>query len=151
MPKTRIDPKKRVLAQRLRANVTDAELKTWYMVRDRRILGAKFRRQQAIGPYVVDFFRAEFGLVIEIDGSQHAEEQAGYDRARTRWLEAKGYKVIRFWNNDVLFEPRSVADAIYHALLERGAREPPQSEAENAPRSLLRTAPPQGGSGGKAP
>jgi very-short-patch-repair endonuclease len=110
------------------------------MVRNRRILGAKFRRQQAIGPYVVDFC-AEFGLIIEIDGSQHAEEQAGYDRARTRWLESKSYKVIRFWNNDVLREPLSVADAIYYALVDRGAREPPQSGP-----SVL-TAPPQGGSG----
>ena len=84
MPKSSIDPNKRVLAQRLRANVTDAEQKTCYMVRNRRILGAKFRRQQAIGPYVVDFFCAEFGLIVEIDGCQHAEEQAVYDRARTR-------------------------------------------------------------------
>ncbi len=142
MPNSAIDPKKRLLAQRLRANVTDAERKTWYMVRDRRILGAKFRRQQVIGPYVVDFFCAEFGLIVEIDGSQHAEQRAGYDHARTHWLESKGYRVIRFWNNDVLLEPRSVTDAIYHALLERGAREPPQSSARRA----RRTAPPQGGS-----
>jgi very-short-patch-repair endonuclease len=141
MPNSAIDPKKRPLAQRLRANVMDAELKTWYIVRNRRILGAKFRRQQVTGPHVVDFFCAEFGLIVEIDGSQHAEEQAGYDRSRTRWLEQKGYKVTRFWNNDVLLEPRSVADAIYHALVERGAREPPQSGP-----SVL-TAPPQGGSG----
>jgi very-short-patch-repair endonuclease len=111
------------------------------MVRNRRILGAKFRRQQVIGPFVVDFFCAEFGLIIEIDGSQHAEEQAGYDRDRTRWLEKQGYQVIRFWNNDVLLQPRSVADAIYHALLARGAAEPPQSGAARL------TAPPQGGSG----
>ena len=150
MPKTAIDAKKRLLAQRLRANVTEAEQKTWYMVRNRRILGAKFRRQQAIGPYVVDFFCPEFGLVVEIDGSQHAEEQAGYDRVRTRWLVSKGYKVIRFWNNDVLFEPRTVADAIYHALIERGACEPPQSGPSNASRSPGRTAPPQGGSEGNA-
>ena len=140
MPRTSVDPKKRVLAHRLRANVTDAEKKTWYMVRDRRILGAKFRRQQVIGPFVVDIFCAEFGLIIEIDGSQHAEEQASYDHRRTRWLESKGYRVIRFWNNDVLLEPRSVADAIYHALLERGAREPPQ------PAAAQRPAPPRGGS-----
>ncbi len=144
MPKSGIDPKKRVLAQRLRASVTDAERKTWYMIRDRRILGAKFRRQQVIGPYVVDFFCAEFGLIIEIDGSQHAEEQAADDRDRTRWLESKRYKVIRFWNNDVLLQRRSVADAIYHALLARGAAEPPQSGP------MARTAPPQGGSGSGA-
>jgi very-short-patch-repair endonuclease len=83
MPNSAIDPKKRLLAQRLRANVTDAEQKTWYMVRDRRILGAKFRRQQVIGPYVVDFFCAEFGLIVEIDGSQHAKSrQAMTGRAR---------------------------------------------------------------------
>ena len=75
MPNSAIDPKKRLLAQDLRANVTEAEKKAWYMVRDRRILSAKFRRQQVIGPYVVDFFCAEFGLIVEIDGSQHAEEQ----------------------------------------------------------------------------
>lgn len=139
MPHSNVDPKKRLLAQRLRANVTDAETKTWYMVRDRRILGAKFRRQQPIGPYVVDFFCPAFGLIVEIDGSQHAEQQAAYDHARTRWFESKGYKVIRFWNNEVLLQPRSVADAIYHALLERGAREPPQSGP------LGRTAPPRSG------
>src|SRR5262249_16801166 len=128
------------LAQRLRANVTDAEQKTWYLVRNRRILGAKFRRQQVIGPFVVDFFCPEFGLTIEIDGSQHAEEEAGYDRTRTRWLESKSYKVIRFWGNGGVLGPPSVADAMYHALLGRGAREPPQSGPSG------RTAPPQGGS-----
>jgi adenine-specific DNA-methyltransferase len=84
VPHSSVDPKKRLLAQRLRANVTDAETKTWHMVRNRRILGAKFRRQQVIGPYVVDFFCPEFGLIIEIDGGQHAEDQTGYDRNRTR-------------------------------------------------------------------
>ncbi|MBL8665633.1 MAG: endonuclease domain-containing protein [Candidatus Odyssella sp.] len=143
MPHSNVDPAKRLLARHLRSNVTDAEKKTWFMIRDRRILGAKFRRQQPIGPYVVDFFCPEFGLVIEIDGSQHAERQAAYDRGRTQWLESKGYKVIRFWNNDVLLEPRSVAEAIYHALLDRGAREPPQSGPSG------RTAPPRGGSEGR--
>ena len=141
MPKTSVDYRKRRLAQRLRANVTDAERKTWYLIRDRRILGAKFRSQQVIGPYVVDFFCAKFGLIIEIDGSQHAEEQADYDASRTRWLESRGYRVIRFWNLDVLRGPRSVAEAIYHALGERGAREPPPSAAPRRP------PPPQGGRG----
>ena len=125
MPHSNVAPAKRLLARHLRSNATDAEKKTWFMIRDRRILGAKFRRQQPIGPYVVDFFCPEFGLVIEIDGSQHAERQAAYGRGRTQWLESMGYKVIRFWNNDVLLEPRSVAEAIYHALFDRGGARAP--------------------------
>jgi len=147
MPHSSIDPQKRKQAQRLRANVTDAEKKTWYLNRNRRILGAKFRRQQAIGPYIVDFFCPEFGLIIEIDGSHHAEERAAYDERRTRWLESNGYRVIRFWNLDVLREPRSIADAIYHALGDRGAREPPPSGGANARRSPRQPPPPQGGRG----
>jgi len=139
VPKTSIDPEKRKQAHRLRSNVTDAERMTWRLIRARRILGAKFRRQQAIGPYIVDFFCPEFGLVIEIDGSQHAEDRAAHDAARTQWLESKGYRVIRFWNVDVLQWPGSVAEAIYHALGDLGAREPPPSGPSAQP------PPPQGG------
>lgn len=99
------------------------------MIRNRRILGAKFRRQQPIGSYIVDFFCPEYGLVLEIDGGQHADARARSDRARTTWLKSKGYKVIRFWNFEVIRTPQSVAEAVYHALIERGAREPPPDEA----------------------
>ncbi len=81
--------------------MTDAERALWYYVRAGRFLGYKFRRQAPMGPYVVDFLCEQARLIVEIDGGQHAE-RIERDAARTRWLRAQGYEVIRFWNNDVL-------------------------------------------------
>jgi len=88
--------------KQLRASLTDAEVRLWHEVR-RSALGHKFRRQHALGPYIVDFICLAQKLIIELDGGQHGEpENAAKDTERTAWLEERGYKVIRFWNNDVL-------------------------------------------------
>lgn len=86
-------------ARRLRRDMTGAERKLWYALRDRRFVGSKFRRQVEIGPYIVDFLCIAEQVVIEVDGGQHSEEA---DAPRTAFLEAQGYRVVRFWNNEVL-------------------------------------------------
>ena len=86
-------------ASSLRRNMTDAENRMWYQLRGRRLGGYKFKRQWSLGRYVVDFCCIERRLVVELDGGQHSQER---DAARTAELENLGYRVIRFWNNDVL-------------------------------------------------
>ena len=87
------------LERRLRRDTTHAERKLWFALRDRRLRGFKFVRQEAIGPYVVDFICREKQLVIEVDGGQHAGSLR--DRVRDRALSTAGYEVLRFWNSDV--------------------------------------------------
>ena len=84
----------------LRTNMTDAERRLWAALRGRRLRGFKFRRQHRLGPFIADFVCVEHRLVIEADGGQHAESTG--DARRTAWLEARGWRVLRFWNNDVL-------------------------------------------------
>ena len=104
---------KRDLARSLRSNATDAERKLWSLSRNKQLGGLRFRRQQPIGPYIVDFFCPAAKLVVELDGSQHGEEEnLTYDEARTKWLNSRGYRVVRFVNADVLRNPEIVADAI---------------------------------------
>jgi very-short-patch-repair endonuclease len=98
----------RSFAKQLRRNPTDAEHKLWQALRSRQLSNFKFRRQVPIGPYVADFVCPAEKLVIEIDGGQHAED-ADYDRRRTEALEREGYRVIRFWNNDVLSNVEGVS------------------------------------------
>ena len=98
-------------AQRLRRETTEAERALWARLRCRQLLGYKFRRQQPLGRYVVDFVCLEKRLIVEVDGSQHQEQQA-YDEARSGWLEQQGYKVLRFWNNEVLAETDAVVETI---------------------------------------
>jgi very-short-patch-repair endonuclease len=100
----------------MRKAPTDAERALWLRLRHRQIDGLKFRRQVPIGPFIVDFFCRDAGLVIELDGSQHAEACAAYDRRRTVWLEGHGLRVLRFWNGDVLMRPTLVMDAIAAAI-----------------------------------
>jgi ATP-dependent helicase HrpA/adenine-specific DNA-methyltransferase len=99
-------------ARALRQNPTDAESRLWRHLRGKQMEGIRFRRQQPIGPYIVDFFCAEARLIVEVDGGQHAEDSD----TRTRWLEARGYRVIRFWNNDVLSNTEGVLTMILRAL-----------------------------------
>jgi adenine-specific DNA-methyltransferase len=96
-------------ARTLRRNATDAEGKLWQLLRGRRLGGIKFRRQATVGCHVVDFLCAEKRLVVELDGGQHSPER---DAARTARLEALGYRVIRFWNNDALGNTDAVLEAI---------------------------------------
>ncbi len=87
-------------ARALRAERTKGEALLWFRLRGRKLSGWKFRRQVPRGPYIVDFLCVEAGVVVELDGAQHGE-QAGYDAARTAYLEAEGLRVVRFWNAEV--------------------------------------------------
>lgn len=106
-------------ARRLRRNMTDAEAVLWHCLRNRALMGCKFRRQQPIGPYVVDFACLEKKLVVELDGGQHANDPN--DAPRSRWMEAKGYRLLRFWNNEALHEQQVVLAVIFEALESRRA------------------------------
>ena len=99
------------VAKRLRHEMTDAERVLWREVRAHRFKGFKFKRQEPLGLYVVDFVCYEAKLIIELDGGQHAEQQEA-DAERTRWLESRGFRVVRFWNNDVLANIAGVMQAI---------------------------------------
>ncbi len=100
-------------ASRLRREMTDAERALWNEVRGRRLAGYKFKSQWTLGPHVADFCCWERRLVVELDGSQHTEEA---DAARTASLSTMGYRVIRFWNNDVLTNMDGVLQTILVAL-----------------------------------
>lgn len=102
-------------ARALRKSETDAERKIWQLLRSRSLNDAKFRRQHPVGPYIVDFICINEKLIIELDGSQHQQQQT-YDAQRTAFLEQAGYRVIRFWDNDVLLKTENVMQAIYDAL-----------------------------------
>ena len=108
------DPASKSRARSLRTNATDAEQLLWHSLRKRQLGGYRFRRQQPIGPYIVDFLCFEQRLVIELDGGHHAESH--YDDERTSWLERKGFRVLRFWNSDVLGNMEGVSHAILEAL-----------------------------------
>ena len=100
-------------AARLRRDQTDVERTLWFAVRNRRLEGAKFRRQATIGPYIVDFLCLEAMLIVELDGGQHHEVS---DAGRTRFLVAEGYRVLRFWNNDVVENLDGVLQTIIAAV-----------------------------------
>jgi very-short-patch-repair endonuclease len=107
------------LAKGLRINQTTAEELLWYRLRDSRLDGHKFRRQQPLDDYIVDFICFEKKLVIEVDGGQHNEETAiEKDKSRTEWLEGRGYRVLRFWNNDILTNLDGVMDLVGKAITE---------------------------------
>jgi very-short-patch-repair endonuclease len=101
-------------AGRVRHAATDAERKLWYRLRARSLPGFKFVRQEPIGPYVADFICRERRLIVEVDGGQHAESQR--DLVRDRWLAEHGYRVLRFWNNDVMGNIEGVLETIAAAL-----------------------------------
>lgn len=104
-----------LLARELRKHQTPAEAKLWAVLRGRGLDGWKFKRQVPIGPYIVDFFCEKAGLIIELDGGQHLE-QAEYDAGRTGYLQENGFRVLRFWNNDVTKNFNDVIAAIQDAL-----------------------------------
>jgi very-short-patch-repair endonuclease len=111
-------------AKELRHNSTDAERTLWRQLRAHRFAGYKFRRQQPLGRYIVDFICFEKQLIIEVDGGQHAEDVA-YDEERSAWLQAKGFQVLRFWNHEVLRNSEAVSEMI----LKECEREPPLSSS----------------------
>ena len=109
-------------SRELRLNATDAERKLWSNLRARQVAGVRFNRQYPIGPFICDFVARSRGLVIEIDGGQHAQA-ATYDARRTCYIEERGYRVLRFWNNDVLTNLEAVVFEIEKALETQGMRD----------------------------
>ena len=104
-------------ARTLRRAMTDAERKLWWHLRELKLKGSHFRRQATIGPYYADFACHECRLIIELDGSGHMPpDRVAADDGRTRFLQAQGYRVLRFWNTDVLKEIDGVMTAIYEAM-----------------------------------
>ena len=109
-------------ARELRSNMTNAERHLWKHLRQRQIAGYRFRRQMPMGSYIVDFICLERRLIIEIDGSQHQEQQV-YDARRDQWLAEQEFQVLRFWNNEVLNQTEGVLMRILE-VLERTAPPP---------------------------
>jgi len=107
----------------MRNNPTDAELALWQALSARKVAGVRFNRQVKVPPYVCDFVARRLKLVVEVDGGQHAVN-AAEDARRTRYLEAKGYRVLRFWNNDVLANLDGVVAEIERVLATMAAVQP---------------------------
>ena len=104
----------RALSKRLRGQQTEAERRLWSILRANRLAGWKWKRQEQIGDYIVDFVCFRVRLIIEADGSQHAESDA--DLKRDVYLAGQGFRVLRFWNNDILANPDGVSAAVLAAL-----------------------------------
>ncbi len=99
----------------MRRNPTETERQMWLILKDRRLIDYKFRRQVPIGPYIADFVCYSARLIIELDGSQHGEQS---DAARNAWLQSKGFRVLRVWNTQLTSERDAVLDAVWHNLTE---------------------------------
>ena len=112
------------LQRRLRNNMTDAERCLWTHLRGQQ-MGTRFRRQHPFGDYILDFVSLEAKLIVEVDGGQHADD-AERDTQRTAKLQAAGFTVLRFWNNDVLLDIESVKEAIWQKLQEMANPSPPR-------------------------
>jgi very-short-patch-repair endonuclease len=111
-------------ARRLRRDATDVERKLWQQLRNRQLGGLKFRRQATVGGHIADFLCAEKRLIVELDGGQHSQEA---DAARTAHLEELGYRVIRFWNNEV----NDNLDGVLQAILAACEALPPRFEMKS--------------------
>jgi very-short-patch-repair endonuclease len=151
---------RRSTAKRLRETTTAAEDLLWRRLRRLPVSGTHFRRQVPIGPYVADFACMAARLITEVDGSQHGhEDNIKRDDARSRWLEAEGYRVLRFWNNDLTGNMDGVLEAIYAAVHGSPSAEPaplkhlryrrdlPRQAAASPPRRAQRADPPPAGEG----
>lgn len=114
-----IDPQLLEFAKTMRSNATDAEHLMWQLLRAKRFMNLKFRRQHVIAPYIVDFYCHELGLVIELDGSQHnTDDGRAYDFERTKFLEALGFRVVRYWNSDILRNTEAVLGELWNMCCE---------------------------------
>jgi len=110
----KIDPQLLEFAKTMRTNATDAENLMWQLLRNKRFINLKFRRQHVIKPYIVDFYCHELALVIELDGSQHnTDDGKEYDTERTKFLEALGLTVVRYWNHEVLSQTDVVLEDLW--------------------------------------
>ena len=99
------------IAQKLRNNLTEVEKRLWKYLRNKQLDGLKFRRQQPVGPYIVDFINLEKRLIIEVDGGQHAKS-IQKDLERDAWFQQQNFKVLRFWDNEVLENMEGVLESI---------------------------------------
>ena len=131
-------------ARRLRHDRTEAERRLWARLRDRRLIGAKFRRQHPVGPFITDFCCREQGLVVELDGGQHAT-RAEADKKRAEFLAERGFRVLRFWDNEVFENIEGVLYRIAQALNEPRPKASP-SPLSSPPSPL--SSPPAGERGG---
>ncbi len=114
MPKYRVKKFKRSQTRRLRHTLTDAEYQLWQLLRSRQLADIKFRRQAPLGPWVVDFVSFEQMLVVEADGSQHAD--SARDQTRDVDLRRRGFRILRFWNNDILGNADEVLEQIMDTI-----------------------------------
>jgi very-short-patch-repair endonuclease len=122
MPHEKVPPKLRANAKTMRRVMTDAELKLWNELRAHRLMGLGFRRQMPIDGYIVDFACPLAKLIVELDGSQHGHDAAiNYDTERTRRLQASGWTVLRFWNDEVM---KHLDDVCRHILKTAGVNAP---------------------------
>lgn len=118
----------RHIAKILRRRPTDAEKRLWRYLRGKQLEGFKFRRQEPIGDYVADYVCFEKRIIVEVDGSQHCKEK---DSERNLWFEGQGFKVLRFWNNEVLKNPQGVWEVIRKALINSPSPNPFPSREGN--------------------
>jgi adenine-specific DNA-methyltransferase len=125
----------KIRARELRKNMTEAERSLWRHLRLRQFGGHKFRRQQPIGRYIVDFVCLEKQLIVEVDGGHHSE-QVAYDLERDTWLGKQGFLILRFWDNEVLKEIESVKEVILKAL-DRHSNTPHLNPPPQGGRNLL--------------
>ncbi|WP_180174930.1 endonuclease domain-containing protein [Acinetobacter sp. YH01022] len=115
----KLDPQLLLFAKSMRHTATDAEHILWQLLRAKRFMNLKFRRQHVIEPYIVDFYCHGIGLVIELDGGQHGTDDAiEYDAERTKFLEALGLTIVRYWNNDVLGRMDVVLEDLWNVCTE---------------------------------
>jgi very-short-patch-repair endonuclease len=110
-------------AKRLRKEATFAERLLWGKLRGKRFEGIKFKRQVPLGKYIVDFASFEKNLIIECDGGQH-DLQREKDKSRDEWLVSQGFKVLRFWNNEIIENPEGVSEVIFNYIIAKGAPSP---------------------------
>ncbi|NIE97222.1 endonuclease domain-containing protein [Acinetobacter sp. Tr-809] len=111
----KLDPQLLEFAKTMRSNATEAEHLLWQLLRAKRFMNLKFRRQHVIASYIVDFYCHELGLVIELDGSQHGTDDGKeYDAERTKFLEALDLKVVRYWNHEILKNTERVLDDLWN-------------------------------------
>jgi very-short-patch-repair endonuclease len=104
-------------AKKLRSNMTEVEKILWYQLRAKRLNGNKFRRQANVGNYIVDFVCFDKKVIVELDGGQHNfQDNITYDSNRSRWLKSEGFKILRFWNNDITNNLDAVLDCIINAI-----------------------------------
>ena len=123
----RIKPERTDNARSLRSDMTLAEQRMWQALRGRQIKGFRFRRQHPIGPYIADFTCLDQSLATELDGGQH-QDQVAYDERRTAFLAQQGWRVLRFWNNDVLNNLEGVLAKVADALTFTPLRRAPPSQ-----------------------